>query len=445
VQTDVPTNKRYFRWLVPSTLSINCKIRLTDMANSATTSESQNAFRIIEGNDIGGPYRVDENTVLLMHFDGDLTNQSTLSGNGTGDSGGITYQTSQNDKLGQCIKTAWPISVAHCNNLNLTGDWTIEAWVKVEVFTTDYQYIVSKPGDNDAYEANYSLLINPWWDNVFHYFYFPKTNSRIGTTATKPALNEWYHVACTRDTKKSEVRIVVRDKNLNVVSSNKQSYTGNDMYVNSKDLLIGQNFNGNIDELRISRVVREFEKPTAPSSPNPQNNASGVNSTTSVNLTWVNGERTQRVDLYLGTTNPPTTKVVDNATGANSYTASNLSISTTYYWRVVCRNDGGATEGPIWSFTTSSSTGIDRPGDSEDALTIYPNPSNGDFIISINRPLSGSATAKIFDSTGRVVYSKILDMANSNDQITTSLPDGIYVLQVVDGGFTATKKILVRE
>jgi hypothetical protein len=50
------------------------------MANSATTSESQNAFRIIEGNDIGGPYRVDENTVLLMHFDGDLTNQSTLSG-----------------------------------------------------------------------------------------------------------------------------------------------------------------------------------------------------------------------------------------------------------------------------------------------------------------------------------------------------------------------------
>jgi hypothetical protein len=230
-----------------------------------------------------------------------------------------------------------------------------------------------------------------------------------------------------------------------VVSSNKQSYTGNDMYVNSKDLLIGQNFNGNIDELRISRVVREFEKPTAPSSPNPQNNASGVNSTTSVNLTWVNGERTQRVDLYLGTTNPPTTKVVDNATGANSYTASNLSISTTYYWRVVCRNDGGATEGPIWSFTTSSSTGIDRPGDSEDALTIYPNPSNGDFIISINRPLSGSATAKIFDSTGRVVYSKILDMANSNDQITTSLPDGIYVLQVVDGGFTATKKLLVRE
>lgn len=447
VKTDVPTNKRYLRWLVPSTLSSSCKIRLTDMANSATTSESQNSFRITEGNTIGGPYLVDDNTVLLMHFDGDLTNQSTLSGNGTGDSGGITYQNSQNDKLGQCVKTSLPISVAHSNNLNLTGDWTIEAWVKIESFTTEnYQLIITKPGDNDAYESNYSLLINPWWDNVFHYFYYSKTNSRIGTTATKPTLNEWYHVACTRDTKKSEVRIVVRDKNLNVVSNNKQSYTtGNDMYVNSKDLLIGQNFNGYIDELRISRVVREFEKPTAPSSPNPHNNASGVNPNTSVNLTWINGQRTERVDLYLGTTNPPTTKVVDNAIGTNSYAASNLSLSTTYYWRVVCRNAGGATEGPIWSFITSSSTGIDRPGDVFDAFTIYPNPSNGDFIISINRPLSGNATAKIFDSMGRVVYSKNLDMANSNEQITTSLSQGIYLLQILDGDFTATKKILVRE
>ena len=40
------------------------------------------ASALIAQEQIGGPYTVDENTILLMHFDGDLTNQSTLSDDG---------------------------------------------------------------------------------------------------------------------------------------------------------------------------------------------------------------------------------------------------------------------------------------------------------------------------------------------------------------------------
>ncbi|BDX38601.1 hypothetical protein CYCD_19560 [Tenuifilaceae bacterium CYCD] len=443
VQTDVPTNKRYFRWLVPSTLSSSCKIRLTDMANNATASESQSVFSIIEDNTIGGPYKVDANTVLLMHFDGDLANQSTLSGNGAGDASAIAYSAGQSNKLGQCVKTSLPISVAHCSNLNLTGDWTIEAWVKLDAFVdNNYQAIVTKPGDSNPYEANYSLLINPYWDNVFHYFYFSKTNSRIGVTAAKPILNEWYHVLCTRDTKNSEIKIVVRDKNLNIVASQSQSFSGNEMYTNSKDLVIGDNFHGYIDELRISNVVRDFEKPTAPSSPTPQLNATGISSASPILLSWTNGEGAKNIDLYIDKVNPPATKVLDNVVSIGTYSFNNPDPSTKYYWKVVCRNPYGASEGQVWSFTTAPLTGISEDEWSRKSFSIYPNPSNGVFWLYFNWDLSKNATLNIYSSMGLLVYSKSLNSSIEN-KVVNDIGRGIFLVQIIDNGFTLFRKIIV--
>jgi len=445
VKTDVPSNKRYFRWLVPSTLSDNCKIRLTNMANSATSSESQSVFKIIEDNTIGGPYKVDTNTVLLMHFDGDLINQSTLSGNGTGEASAITYPVSQSDNLGQCVKTSLPITVAHCNNLNLTGDWTIEAWVKTEDFITDnYQTIVTKPGDNNSYESNYSLLINPWWNNVFHYFYFPKTNDRIDVTADKPTLNEWYHVMCTRDTKNSEIKIVVRDKNLNIVASQSKSFSGNEMYTNSKDLVIGENFHGYIDELRISKIVRKFEKPTAPSSPTPQLNATGINFVSPISLIWTNGEGTKNIDLYIDKVNPPTIKVLDNVASVGTYSLSNPEPSTKYYWKVACRNPYGVAEGSVWSFTTSPATAIFDLEQTNKIFKIYPNPTHNVFYLNINENLSGKAMLNIFDAMGSLVYSIPLnDCGSKIVRVDKCLPKGMYYVQIQNDKITTTEKLLV--
>jgi hypothetical protein len=59
-------------------------------------------------------------------------------------------------------------------------------------------------------------------------------------------------------------------------------------------------------------------------------------------------------DIYLSRDNPPTEVVAMDAS-SSSYSVTGLAENTTYFWRVVARDGhGGATSGPIWSFTTGS-------------------------------------------------------------------------------------------
>lgn len=56
-------------------------------------------------------------------------------------------------------------------------------------------------------------------------------------------------------------------------------------------------------------------------------------------------------DVYFDTNNPPTTKVGDNQSELTS--TQNLTASTTYYWKVVVKDDkGGEAIGQIWNFKT---------------------------------------------------------------------------------------------
>ncbi|MCB2222409.1 MAG: fibronectin type III domain-containing protein [Bacteroidetes bacterium] len=71
-------------------------------------------------------------------------------------------------------------------------------------------------------------------------------------------------------------------------------------------------------------------------------------------ITWDFGANTNNYDVYFGTDNPPTTKVVDfAAAGANgSYDPGTMNETETYYWQIVSHNANGYTQGPVWSFTT---------------------------------------------------------------------------------------------
>jgi hypothetical protein len=57
-------------------------------------------------------------------------------------------------------------------------------------------------------------------------------------------------------------------------------------------------------------------------------------------------------DVYFGTVNPPTTKVGDNISVKNLNV--DLNAATTYYWKVVTKDDkGGASIGQVWSFSSN--------------------------------------------------------------------------------------------
>ena len=248
-----------YKWVVPNIASAQCKIRISDVANAAKTDGSDKVFTILKSNEVGGPYLYDKNTILLLHFDNDLNNRSYYSGNANGSIDNLVSDPTVNSLMGNCLKTSSPVTVPHTSNLNLTGDWTIEAWVKpVTINANANNYIVTKQGDVDAYEANYSLEINPWWNNVFHGFYFSGANSRISQRSFSPSLNEWMHVAFIRDTKNSEIRMIVHDKNRKEISNISTKYTAAETLLNTRDLIVGSGIDGYIDELRISNVVRSF-------------------------------------------------------------------------------------------------------------------------------------------------------------------------------------------
>lgn len=247
-----------YKWIIPANISGDCILKITDINNGSVSSTSE-IFKIVEHNEIGGPYVLDSNTILLLHFDNDLNNRSYLAPNGSGNSRNLTDEAMTIQNLGNSYKTVSPLSVPHNASLNLTGDWTIEAWVKLNSYNPDNNmYIIWKPGDTDTYQSNYSLEVNPWWGNVLHGYYFSGLNNRIGVTGSSLMLHEWYHVAFIRDEKNKQIKVIVHDKNRNLVSNEEISFSPAETFPNSKDLLIGSNLDGYIDEVRISNIVRKF-------------------------------------------------------------------------------------------------------------------------------------------------------------------------------------------
>ncbi len=257
ITNSTPSAAGFYNWITTSTPTSHCRIRIADASNPALNSVTGD-ITVLKSNNVGGPYLMDKNTVALLHFDNGLQNRSNQTPTALGDTKYIGFDASLPADLGNCLATQAPVMLPPAAALNLTGDWTLEAWVKFTSFTSDYMYLFYKPGDTDPYQSNYSLAISPWWGNVFFGFYFSALNNRIGVTSVTPSLNQWYHVAFIRDTKQSTVSVVVHDQDRKLVSTASMPYTGTAMLTNAQNLQIGTGLAGYIDEVRISNVVRSF-------------------------------------------------------------------------------------------------------------------------------------------------------------------------------------------
>jgi hypothetical protein len=100
--------------------------------------------------------------------------------------------------------------------------------------------------------------------------------------------------------------------------------------------------------------VFKIEQETCPtpgvvSNPSPSNQATNVS--TNPTLSWSGSSNADSYDVYFGTTSDPTT--LAGSTTSTSFPLPGLNLNTTYYWKIVARNNcGQSTSGPVWSFST---------------------------------------------------------------------------------------------
>ena len=94
----------------------------------------------------------------------------------------------------------------------------------------------------------------------------------------------------------------------------------------------------------------EPDAPLQPREPRPGDLAIDV-PTTSDFLKW-RSSRALNYDIYFGTDSTPDAgEFVANST-RREWSYPELEPHTTYYWKIVARNNAGTTVGPVWSFTT---------------------------------------------------------------------------------------------
>ncbi len=247
---------------------------------------------------IGGPYTADAYTVLLLHFDGNYSNAAAALGktaanavpNTTNPAKIFFLQNTGVAGMGQCVRIdnssisdSSYITVADTAAFDMTGSWTIEAWVNIFTFGAvagEYRWVprvVMKPGDDVFYLPNYWLEM--WGDNrLFHAGFYTTGGQWISLSSPNNMFvpGEWVHLTFIRDTVRAFIAVMVHDKNKNLKGFITKGFDKNQdiPLTNKQKVHIGWAgavgiaeasgdswLDGFVDEVRISNVVRNFAGP----------------------------------------------------------------------------------------------------------------------------------------------------------------------------------------
>ncbi|MFT5860983.1 MAG: hypothetical protein ACI865_003101 [Flavobacteriaceae bacterium] len=139
--------------------------------------------------------------------------------------------------------------------------------------------------------------------------------------------------------------------------------------------------------------------------------------------------------LAMGTT-------IDQQTYA--YADRDVRFFQNYYYRVNSIDKDGFSE-----YTPTVVASIENFSGSfgEEMVSVYPNPSNDDFALSIHSDESRELTMKVFNSVGQLIQENTSKIANGNTVIKIAADQwssGLYLLEIVDinSGQTINKKLV---
>ncbi len=136
--------------------------------------------------------------------------------------------------------------------------------------------------------------------------------------------------------------------------------------------------------------------------------------------------------------------VVSQAVNGNSTQVLNYSkvdtkpYSGTSYYRLKQTDYDGKT-------TTSAIQAIQFEEDANLDFDIVPNPASQDgFVLNFNHPSDSNYTLEIVDLTGKLVYSKPVQITDTKLEINETLSKGMYFLQLKNADNSFTKKLIIK-
>jgi hypothetical protein len=129
-----------------------------------------------------------------------------------------------------------------------------------------------------------------------------------------------------------------------------------------------------------------------------------------------------------------------NATVTINYDENTSSLRTC----IITVNCGSNSD--TYTLTQDGSSGVNENG-IENFISIYPNPSNGNFTISFNSIDKSVCDFMVIDVLGRTVYEKQRNLAIGENKFEIKLGDiakGLYFIRLQTETYIVSKKIIVK-
>lgn len=142
---------------------------------------------------------------------------------------------------------------------------------------------------------------------------------------------------------------------------------------------------------------------------------------------------------YYVAPHPSTPPATVSTTSNNVVIVNGLTANTTY--DVCVRGKCGSYYSAWICDTLHTATGINNLG-TRDAVSVYPNPNNGAFTVSLGDMSNDNTVIVLYDVTGRMIMSKKMYAATEVVELRNAAK-GVYLLRIVTGDSVINKRIVV--
>ncbi|MCX6775915.1 MAG: LamG domain-containing protein [Candidatus Micrarchaeota archaeon] len=213
------------------------------------------------------PTAMNSNLSAVWHFDEGVTNTTTADSSGNGNTGtlnGATWNASGKYNYSLNFSGSQYINVSHSPTLNVTGNLTVEAWIKSQnILSSNYQTILFK-GNSTA--ENYGLYLKG--SNLYFEWISGSVNT-LKSSSSNIQNNTWYHVAAVFIGGDSTPGILYVNGVEQALGS--PVPVGGSLTANTGNLTIGANsshyFYGTIDEVAIYSRAKSAAEIVADANP----------------------------------------------------------------------------------------------------------------------------------------------------------------------------------